>query len=95
MRASMRHTAPMHALRSHQPARPLRRRYVGLGAACVAAALAAPLAGCEAPAKGFAGPGCYDYKGVRDAAIPTEAECKALDMEWLTAPPPGMKRIQP
>ncbi|NWG73008.1 MAG: hypothetical protein HXY24_00085 [Rubrivivax sp.] len=53
------------------------------------------LAGCEAPTKGFAGPGCYDYKGVRDAAIATEAECRALDMDWLTQPAPGMKRVQP
>ena len=61
----------------------------------LSALTAALLAGCEAPTKGFAGPGCYDYRGVRDAAIPTEAECKALDMDWLTAPPPGMKRVQP
>jgi hypothetical protein len=73
-----------------------RRRFVGTGARATAIALAAWLvAGCEAPTKGFAGPGCYDYRGVLDAAVATEAECRALNMDWLTAPPPGMKRVQP
>jgi hypothetical protein len=51
------------------------------------------LAGCEAPTKGFAGPGCYDYRGVRDAAVATEAECRALNMDWYTTAPPGMRSV--
>lgn len=46
------------------------------------------LAACEVPTmtKGFSGPGCYDYRGVREPTVPTPAECRAIGLEWYDAP---------
>lgn len=47
------------------------------------------LAACESPTKGFVGPGCYDYRGILEPAVPTVAECAAFGMEWHAKPWPG------